>query len=312
MSSCLRGKSLITEADLTLDDINLIFDTTKHLKTLQKCGMPHKILEGKTLAMIFQKSSTRTRVSFEVGMIQLGGNALNLGFNDIQLGKGKETIGDTARTLSRFVDGIMARTYAHQDVIDLAKYGTVPVINGLTDLLHPCQALTDIYTVLEKRGKVRGLKLSYIGDGNNVAHSLMHVCAKVGMDVVICSPSGYEPDKSITEYSIKTAKAMGSTVSILKDPIEAVKNSDVIYTDVWASMGQEAEKEQREKAFQKYQVNSSLLKHAKEDVLVMHCLPANRGYEITDEVIDGPHSVVFDEAENRLHVQKGIMALLMQ
>ena len=232
------------------------------------------------------------------------------GPNDLQLGT-SESIADTARVLSRFLNGIMIRTFAHNDVTELAKYADIPVINGLTDLLHPCQVLTDLFTVLEKKNKLQGLKLAYIGDGNNMAHSLLNGCSKVGMDISIASPSGYKPDKEIVKTAENFAKHMGSKVEILDDPVVAVKNADVIYTDVWASMGQEAEAVERKKKFLKYQVNPELVKNAKDDYIFMHCLPAHRGDEVVNEVADSPNSVIFDEAENRLHVQKAIMALVM-
>ena len=243
-------------------------------------------------------------------MWQLGGYALFLSANDLQLNRG-ETIADTARNLSRYLDGIMIRTYSHQDVVDLADYSSVPVINGLTDLLHPCQVLADLFSIREKKEKLDGLKLVYIGDGNNMAHSLMFGGAKMGMHVVICSPSGFEPDPEITRLSRIDAAKTGASISIQDDPAEAVQTADIIYTDVWTSMGMEDEYEQRLESFSRFQVNSALLEKAKDDLLVMHCLPAHRGEEITDDVVDGPRSIVFDQAENRLHVQKAIMALMI-
>ncbi len=310
MAVDMKGKDLISIHDLTREEVDQVLDTTHILKMKQKLGEIYHPLKGKTLGMIFQKSSTRTRVSFEVGMWQLGGYALFLSANDLQLNRG-ETIADTARNLSRYLDGIMIRTYSHQDVVDLAEYSSVPVINGLTDLLHPCQVLSDLFSIREKKQNLEGLKLAYIGDGNNMAHSLMFGGAKTGMHVVICSPSGFEPDPEVTRLSRIDASKTGATINIQDDPVEAVKTADVIYTDVWTSMGQEEEYEKRLQSFKRYQVNSTLLENAKEDVLVMHCLPAHRGEEITDEVIDGPRSIVFDQAENRLHVQKAIMALVM-
>ncbi len=260
--------------------------------------------------MIFSKPSTRTRVSFEVGIYELGGIGLYFNQNDLQLKK-SENIHDTAKILSRFLDGIMIRTFDHQDVIDLSKYASIPVINGLTDLHHPCQVLTDLFTILEKKGTLKGLKLAYVGDGNNMAHSLLHGCAKVGMDITIASPKNFQPKDFIVNESKEIAKYFGSKVEVSEDPVEAVKNADVIYTDVWASMGQEKEALERKKIFQQYQVNLNLIKNAKEDYLFMHCLPAHRGDEVVDKVIDSVNSIVFDEAENRLHVQKAIMALVM-
>jgi ornithine carbamoyltransferase len=310
MSIKMKGKSLISINDLTLEEIYQIFDLAKSLKEKLLVGEPHRLLEGKTLGMIFSKPSTRTRISFEVGIYQLGGIGLYFNQNDLQLKK-SENIKDTAKVLSRYLSGIMIRTFDHQDVIDLAKYGSIPVINGLTDLLHPCQVLTDLFTIREKKRDLQGLKLAYIGDGNNMAHSLLHGCSKVGMDIAIASPSGYKPNKEIINNSQINAKYINSKIEILDDPVAAVKNADVVYTDVWASMGQEAEAQERKKKFQKFQVNQQLVKNAKEDYLFMHCLPAHRGDEVVDEVADSPNSVIFDEAENRLHVQKAIMALLM-
>ncbi|MBW6464094.1 MAG: ornithine carbamoyltransferase [Firmicutes bacterium] len=310
MAVDMKGKDLISIHDLSREEVDQILDTTHILKMKQKLGEIYHPLKGKTMGMIFQKSSTRTRVSFEVGMWQLGGYALFLSANDLQLNRG-ETIADTARNLSRYLDGIMIRTFSHQDVVDLAEYSSVPVINGLTDLLHPCQVLSDLFSIREKKQNLEGLKLAYIGDGNNMAHSLMFGGAKTGMHVVICSPSGFEPDPEVTRLSRLDASKTGATITIQDDPVEAVKTADVIYTDVWTSMGQEEEYEKRLQSFKRYQVNNTLLENATEDVLVMHCLPAHRGEEITNEVIDGPRSIVFDQAENRLHVQKAIMALVM-
>jgi ornithine carbamoyltransferase len=273
----------------------------------------HNHMHRKTLGMIFEKSSTRTRVSFEVGMAQMGGHALFLSSRDIQLGRG-EPISDTAQVLSRYVDGIMARTFAHQTVTDLAKYGSVPVINGLTDDLHPCQALTDYFTLIEVFGSLealRGRKLTYVGDGNNMAHSLMFGAAKVGMDVAIASPKGYEVKEPYVSRVRQDAEAAGTKVILTNDPAEAVKDASAVYTDVWASMGQEAEQQERLKAFQGFEVNSALMAHARQDAVFLHCLPAHRGEEVSAEVCDGPQSRIFDEAENRLHVQKAIMLWLM-
>ena len=310
MAVTMKGKSLISINDLTLEEIYEIFEVSKTLKELRLTGQSHRWLEGKTLGMIFAKPSTRTRVSFETGIYQLGGIGLYFGPNDLQLKRG-ETISDTAKVLSRYLDGIMIRTFNHQDVIDLARFGSIPVINGLTDLLHPCQVLTDLFTVLEKRKELKGLKLAYIGDGNNMAHSLLYGCSKTGMHISIASPSGYKPNKDIVANAKANAKKMGSKVEILDSPATAVKKADIIYTDVWASMGQEAEAKERLKKFAGFQVNEKLAKNAKDDYLFMHCLPAHRGEEVAPEVIDSEHSIIFDEAENRLHVQKAIMALLM-
>lgn len=306
----MKGKSLVEIQDLTLEEIYQIFELSSSLKLKLLSGEPHRLLEGKTLGMIFAKPSTRTRVSFEVGIYQLGGIGMYFGPNDLQLKRG-ETIADTARVLSRYLNGIMIRTFSHQDVIDLAKYATIPVINGLTDLHHPCQVLADLFTILEKKRKLQGLKLAYVGDGNNMAHSLLQGCSKVGMDIAISTPKGYEPQKEIVNQAIENAKYFNSKVEIFENPVDAVKDADIVYTDVWASMGQEAEAEERRKKFVPYQVNAELVKYAKDDYLFMHCLPAHRGEEVTDEVADSPNSVIFDEAENRLHVQKAIMALVM-
>jgi len=303
-------KHLISINDLRLEEIEKIFSVAEKLKKELKGGIEHHLLKGKTLGMIFSKSSTRTRVSFEAGMYQLGGYSLFLNSNDIQIGRG-EPIYDTAQVLSRYIDGIMIRTYAHSDVEDLAKYGTIPVINGLTDLMHPCQALADLFTVYEHKGSLKGLKLAYVGDGNNVANSLLHGCSKVGMNIAVAVPKGYECDEGIFSEAKEEAKLTGSEIILTEDPTEAVNNADVVYTDTWVSMGQEAEKEQRVKTFLPYQVNAKLMQNAKADAIFLHCLPAYRGCEVTEEIIDGPQSVVFDEAENRLHVQKAIMAMLM-
>jgi ornithine carbamoyltransferase len=310
MAVNMKGKNLISINDLSLEEIYQIFDLSKTLKEKQYTGEEHYLLKGKTLGMIFSKPSTRTRVSFETGIYQLGGIGMYFSQNDLQLKK-SESIEDTAKVLSRYLNGIMIRTFDHQDVVDLAKYSSIPVINGLTDLLHPCQVLTDLFTVLEKKRDLRGLKLAYVGDGNNMAHSLLYGCSKVGMDIAIASPLNYKPSELIVNNAKRNAKYMGSKVEILNDPVKAVKNADVIYTDVWASMGQESEAEKRKKIFIRYQVNPKLVKHAKEDYLFMHCLPAHRGDEVVNEVADSPNSIIFDEAENRLHVQKAIMALLM-
>jgi ornithine carbamoyltransferase len=268
-------------------------------------------LQGRTLAMIFQKASTRTRVSFEVGMLQLGGHALFLGANDIQLHRG-ETIGDTAAVLSRYVDAIMARVFAHQDVLDLARHGTVPVINGLSDLLHPCQALADYFTLRERRGGVRGLKVAYVGDGNNVCHELMFGAVKLGCPMSVGCPPGYEPNKLIFKSAAREAQKLDSPVpEITNDPMSAVAGADLVYTDVFASMGQEAEHQQRLQAFQGFRVTPEVMSRAKPEAVFMHCLPAHRGEEVDAEVIDGPQSVVFDQAENRLHVQKAVLLTLM-
>ena len=303
-------KHLLSIHDITTEEAQQILTVAKDLKKKQKKGIPHPILKNKTLGMIFSKSSTRTRVSFEVGMYQLGGNALFLSSNDIQLGRG-ETIYDTANVLSRYLDGIMIRTFKQSDGDELAKYGSIPIINGLTDLLHPCQAMTDMLTITEHKGKLEGLKLAYLGDGNNMTHSLMYAGAKLGVNVSVATPKGFECDEEVIANAKEDAKKTGATIDISYDPVQAIKDADAVYTDTWLSMGQEGSKEERLKVFKEYQVNKELMSHAKDDAIFLHCLPAYRGYEVTEDVIDGPQSVIFDEAENRLHTQKAIMALLM-
>lgn len=303
-------KDFISLHDCSAHQIEKLLSLAAELKAKQKNGIPYPVLKGKTLGMIFTKSSTRTRVSFEVGMTQLGGYPLFLSSADIQLGRG-ETIYDTANVLSRFLDGIMIRTYDHQDVLDLAKYATIPVINGLTDLLHPCQVLADLLTVQEHKGKLAGLKLAYLGDGNNMAHSLLYGCTKVGMDISIATPKGYECDTEVVENAKADAKESGAAVDITCDPVQAISGADVVYADTWVSMGQEDEKAERVKIFAPYQINAALFSKADADAIFLHCLPAYRGFEVTEDIIDGPHSVIFDEAENRLHAQKAVMATLM-
>ncbi|MGX6444697.1 ornithine carbamoyltransferase [Neobacillus sp. K501] len=308
----LKGKDFLTLADFHTNEILYLLEEAIELKSLQKQGKPHPFLSGKVLGMIFEKSSTRTRVSFEVGMLQLGGHAIFLSSKDIQLGRG-ESISDTAKVLSRYVDSLMIRTFSHESVMELAEHATVPVINGLTDLHHPTQVLADLLTILEHKGKLAGLKMCYLGDGNNnMAHSLMEGAVKVGMNISIASPPGYLPDGKITQKVIEAATLTGSKVFITHNPIEAIQDADVIVTDVWTSMGQEAESEKRLKDLKAYQVNEELCKYAKPDYLFLHCLPAHRGEEVTAEIIDGSHSVVFDEAENRLHAQKAILKLLLE
>jgi ornithine carbamoyltransferase len=306
----MKRKDLISISDLTPKEIHQIFKLSKKLKKLHKYKKEHLFLLDKTLAMIFQKPSTRTRVSFEAGMYQLGGYALFLSAQDLQLRRG-ETIKDTAKTLSRYVDGIMIRTYDHQDVEDLAKYATIPVVNGLSDLLHPCQVLSDLYTIKEKKGRLKKLKVAYVGDGNNVANSWCYGAAKMGIELSLACPARYQPNEEVVKRASGEAMISGAKINILQDPSQGVKDADVIYTDVWASMGKEEEAAERRSIFYRYQVNEELVAKAKKDVIVMHCLPAHRGEEITDGVMDGPHSVVFDQAENRLHVQKAILVLLL-
>ncbi len=306
----LKNKDLLSIHDLSVGEVATILDVSKKLKRKQKAGEPHEYLKGKTLAMIFSKASTRTRVSFETGFHQLGGHPIYMSESTSQIGRG-EPVKDTARVLSRFVDGIMIRTFSHDSVKELAHYASIPVINGLTDLLHPCQALTDIFTILEYKEILKGRKLVYVGDGNNMAHSLMYACAKVGMNMICASPKGYQPNPQILQEAQEDAKATGASITVEEDMFKAAKGADVLYTDVWASMGEEAEREVRMKALHEYQINAELLATARPDAMVLHCLPAHRGEEITEDVIEGKHSAVFDEAENRLHVQKAIMALLM-
>ena len=305
-----KGRDFLSLHDFTTEEIYQILDLAAELKEKQKKGETHHILKGKTLGMIFEKSSTRTRVSFEVGMYQLGGSALFLSNRDLQIGRG-EPIRDTARVLSRYLDGIMIRTFKGSKVEELADFASIPVINALTDEEHPCQVLADLQTIREHKGELKGLKMVYIGDGNNMVNSLMHGCAKVGMDISVATPAGYEPMESMVAEAMEDAKAFGSKVEITQDILAAAKDADVVYTDVWASMGQEGEAEKRQKAFKDYQVNAAVMAVAKPDAIVLHCLPAHRGEEITDEVIESKQSVIFDEAENRLHAQKAVMALVM-
>ena len=307
----LKGKDLLSIHDLSVAEVEEILSLAKELKAMQKAGVEHHLLAGKTLGMIFEKSSTRTRVSFETGMYQLGGQALFLSNRDLQLGRG-EPIRDTARVLSRYLDGIMIRTFGHDRVEELAKWADIPVINALTDLLHPCQVLTDLLTIEEYKGKnLKGLKMAYVGDGNNMTNSFLYGCAKVGMTFVAATPEDYRPDATVFKNALEDAKETGASLSLVTDPHEAVKDADIVVTDTWASMGQEAEHEARKKIFAPYQVNKELLEGADKRVIVMHCLPAYRGEEITEEVLEANADVIFDEAENRLHTQKAIMALTM-
>jgi len=300
-------KDLLNVYELTLADFDMIFNNSFRLKKALREGKPHASLKGKTLGMIFDKSSTRTRISFEVGIYQLGGIALYLNSRDTQIGRG-ETIADSARMMSRYLNGIMIRTYAQATVEELAAAATIPVINGLTDLQHPCQILGDLFTIKEKKGTYEGLKIAYIGDGNNIANTWIDAAARLPFELALACPEGYDPDARILARGMKEAK---EGITLCRDPLEAAQKADILYTDVWASMGQEAEQEERKKVFKYYQINKKVLKEARKDVLVMHCLPAHRGEEIAADVIDGPHSVVIDEAENRLHVQKAIMEILL-
>ncbi len=300
-------KDLLSIYDLTKADIEHFFTRARFIKTLQKSGQPHQPLKGKTLGMIFEKASTRTRVSFEVGMFQLGGLALYMRWTDTQLGRG-ESVADTARTLSRYLDGIMIRTYAQETLEEFARNATVPVINGLTDLYHPCQILADLLTILERRGSFEKLKVAYVGDGNNVAHSWIDAALRLEFDLTLACPTSHSPVPAVLERAQREAV---SQISLVNNPFAAVQNAHVISTDTWVSMGQEKEYRERIKAFKNFQVNAALVEAADPEVMVMHCLPAHRGEEITDEVMDGAHSVIFDQAENRLHIQKAILEVLM-
>lgn len=306
----LKGKDFLTLADYSKEEIEYLLHLAVELKEKQRNGERYTPLSGKTLAMIFEKPSTRTRVSFEVGMVQLGGHALHLSSRDLQIGRG-ETIADTARVLSEYVDAIMIRTFEHEKVEELAQYATIPVINGLTDDDHPCQALADLLTIYEVKGKLQELKLAYIGDGNNMAHALMLAAAKVGMHCAIASPKGYEPKETIVKEAKHIASESGATVVVTNDPYEAIADADVVYTDVWASMGQEAEANERMHIFAPFQVNEALVQQAKQDFIFLHCLPAHRGEEVTEGVIDGAHSYIFQQAGNRLHAQKALLVSLL-
>ena len=299
-------KDLLSILDLTTDEIHALLERTAELKEMQKAGTPHRSLQGKSLGMIFEKSSTRTRVSFDVGIFQLGGQAIFLSPKDTQIGRG-ESIADTARVLSRYLDGIMIRTFSQDMLEEFASYASVPVINGLTDLLHPCQILTDLFTIKERFGTIEGRKVAWIGDGNNMAHSWINAAERLGFELTLACPEGHKPDDAVLRKAVKNA----GNIKVVEDPVQAVKNADVINTDVWASMGQEDESEERKKIFAAYQVNEELLWHASKDAIVLHCLPAHRGEEITAEVMEGKQSVIFDQAENRLHTQKAIMEMLM-
>ena len=306
MAVSLKGRHLVCLHDFTAEEILQILDRADELKRSYRQGQAEQLLHGKTLALIFQKPSLRTRVSFEAGMHRYGGHAIYLGPSDIQLGK-RESTPDIARNLSRYCDAIMARTFAHADVVGLAENASVPVINGLSDLLHPCQILADLQTVREKKGDWKGKKLAFLGDGNNVAHSLLYGCAKLGMHVSLAVPEGYEPNPDVLAQAQQDAKPTGAKLQVTHDLKAALQGACVVYTDVWASMGQEEEKKIREKAMLPYQLNQQALSMAEADAVVLHCLPAHRGEEITDEVIDGPQSVVFDQAENRLHAQMSVL-----
>jgi len=305
----MNHKDFIEVHDYTAAEVAELFELARDIKANPKKYAD--ALRGKTLAMIFEKSSTRTRVSFEVGMFQLGGHALFLSARDIQLGRG-EPIYDTAKVLSRYVDGIMARTFAHKTVTDLAEYASVPVINGLTDLVHPCQSMTDYFTAWEKFGDLKGRKLAYVGDGNNMAHSLMFAAPKVGVNISVATPAGYKPDAGVVAQAGAAAELAGTKIHVTTSMDDAVRDADIVETDVWASMGQEDEAEKRRRDFKGWMVDERLMSLAKKDAIFLHCLPAHRGEEVSADIIDGPRSVIYDEAENRLHVQKAIMVALMR
>ena len=300
------NKDFLSISDWSVEDLEKIFTLTAELKQKQKEGTPHRLLEGQTLGMIFEKSSTRTRISFEVGMYQLGGHALFLHSGNTQMGRG-EPIKDTARVMARYCDGIMIRTFSHAVVEEFAQHSYVPIVNGLTDLCHPCQVMADLFTVIEHKQDYRNLKYCWIGDGNNMANSWINAAATFGFELRVATPANYQPNAEV----IAKARQAGVKLLLTADPREAAAGADVLNTDVWASMGQEAEQLEREQAFKGFQINSDLLKLAAPEAVVMHCLPAHRDEEITDEVIEGPQSIIFDEAENRLHVQKAILATLM-
>lgn len=301
-------KDFLSIADLTNAQLGEIFALTDKIK--KNKWRFSKSLTGKALALIFQKPSNRTRVSFEVGMYQLGGAAIYLGPDEINLGV-RESVEDIAKTLSRYIDGIVLRTFEHKNILELAGYAAVPVINGLSDLLHPCQALADIYTVRENFKKIKGITVAYIGDGNNVCNSLLHACVKTGVNINVATPKGYEPDRGVSDESRQIAKSTKAKINLYNRPEEAIKDADVVYTDVWVSMGQEEESGMRKELFKGFQINKSIMKLAKNNALVMHCLPAHRGEEITDDVMRSRNSVIFDQAENRLHVQKAILIRLL-
>ena len=306
----LKGRDFVRIGTWNSEELKTALDLADELKVLRKQREPHELLPGRTLGMIFQKPSTRTRVSFEVGIVELGGYGLYLSANDLQLGRG-ETIKDTGHVLERYLDAIMIRTFAQEDVEQLAEHADIPVINGLTDYAHPCQALADLMTIRERLGRLSGARLAYLGDGNNVCVSLMVGAARFGMRFVAATPKGYEPDANAVNAARRAAVQMGGTVELTRDPREAAHEADVLYTDVWTSMGQEKESERRRKDLAGFQIDDQLLSHASPDAIVLHCLPAHYGEEITEEVLYGSHSAVWDEAENRLHAQKALLALIV-
>ena len=311
ISAALKGRDFLRVNDWAPDELTLALDLADRLKARQRERVPHRHLEGRSLGMIFQKPSTRTRVSFEVGIAQLGGTGLYLGAGDLQLGRG-ETIKDTAVALSRYLDGIMIRTFRQADVDELAEYADVPVLNGLTDDFHPCQALADVMTIRERLGTFEGVRVAYLGDGNNVCHSLMVACAKLGADFVAGTPAGYEPSQEVVAWARAAADASGSTVELTTDPRAAASGADVLYTDVWTSMGQDEERERRLADLAGYGIDESTVALASERAVVLHCLPAHYGEEVTEDVLHGPRSAVWDQAENRLHAQKALMALVIR
>jgi ornithine carbamoyltransferase len=307
----LKGRDFLRVNDWAPDELLFVLELADRLKARQREHIDHRHLEGRTLGMIFQKPSTRTRVSFEAGMFHLGGTALYLAAGDLQLGRG-ETIKDTARVLSRYLDGIMIRTFAQADVDELAAHADIPVINGLTDEFHPCQALADVMTIRERLGEFDGVRVAYLGDGNNVCHSLMVACAKLGMDFVAATPEGYEPDETVVGWAREAAEASGGSVELAHDPRATAQSADVLYTDVWTSMGQEEEHDRRVRDLEAYRIDDGLVALASERAIVLHCLPAHYGEEITEEVLYGPRSAVWDQAENRLHSQKALLASVIR
>lgn len=297
--------------DLATKEIESLLLRAKELKDMQRNGVEHHLLKGKTLGLLFEKQSTRTRLSFEVAATHLGGHSIYLSPDHTQMGRG-EAIRDTARVFSRYLDSIVVRTFRHETIDEWARYSTISVINGLTDLHHPCQVISDMLTILEKKGRLYGIRIAYIGDGNNVAHSLIEGAAATGMEIRVASPKGYEPDKTIVDRARQLSKETGAMIEIMQEPLQAARDADVIYTDVWTSMGQEGEEGDRKNAFQGYQVNQELMNVAKGDAIIMHCLPAHVGEEITEDVMESPQSVIFDQAENRLHMQKALLEMLMR
>jgi len=308
----VKKRDFLTLQDFTAYEIHEILEATKRFKEKSVSVEEKNALSGRSIILLFQKPSTRTRVSFDVAISQLGGHPISLGWAESQLGRG-ETIADTARVLSRYVDAVVARVYRHADLVEMAKYSSIPIINALSDLYHPCQIVADLYTMWENFGFLKGLKVAYVGDGNNVCNSLLIGCSKMGIDISIACPPGYEPSSEALEFAKRNSEEAGSKVKILREPLEAVRGADVVYTDTFVSMGDEAEREERLSVFlPKYQVNAELMRAASEDALFMHCLPAHRNEEVTDDVIDGSHSVVWDEAENRLHTAKAILAKIIK